>query len=77
MSGASQGIMMDLVLFHIFIGDIDDGIEGTLSKFVVETMLSIAVGMAERRTLINLEGGPWEPREVQHSKVQGFALGLR
>jgi len=31
--------------------------------------------MPFRGTSTDLEGGPSEPNEVQHSKVQGFALG--
>ena len=40
------------VLFNIFISDIEDGIECTLSKLVDDTKLSSAVNTLERRESI-------------------------
>lgn len=79
MHGVPQRYVLGLVLFYVFIGNIEN--EFILSKFEDRIRLNGAVGMTRKechpkRPKKTWYVGPRELNKVQHSRVQGVAFRL-
>jgi len=64
MSGVPQGSVLGLVLFNIFVGAMESGIECSLNKFANDTKLSSAGDTLEGRNAIQMDLDRFKRQEL-------------
>lgn len=68
MNSVLQGLILGLVLFNIFISNVDSGVEQTLSRFANDTKVSDAVSAMEGRDATQKGWRGLKVRPVQTSR---------